>query len=104
MEKNMNFNKKLFHLGNDVVELQKKIEKEFPVKSPLEGLNDCFLDLLKLINNIRLAIQQSEDPIDCLINCYEIKVSCKDEELAEIRDYLDTLDLNFNVRMITDHK
>ncbi len=91
----MTFNAKLFHLGNDVVRLEKKFEHTFP-KSCASGKNelgDCFMDLLELLNAIRLAIQDvCEDP-----QWWDVKVKCNTQQLLAIKEQIEVLELNYEI-------
>ncbi len=95
----MTVNKKLFHLGNDVVSLLKKIEKSFPKTYSLNGfvgggyvekndLRECLLEMLSIINIVRmecLNIPEKEDHVDH----YIFKVACSAKEIDALEDLLD---------------
>jgi hypothetical protein len=98
----MAFNSKLFHLGNNVVALARKYEKTFPRTGPKGSneLGDCFIELLDLVNQIRLAIQDAEEEKSTWI----VKFEAKTQEMLAIREQLEVLELKYEINPITDQK
>jgi hypothetical protein len=93
----MAFNKRLFHLGNKVVALGRKIDEDFPIPSGCThgGENvfrDTLLKLLEVINEVRLAIQD-EEPKEWWI----VKVNCNSQEFLAIKEQMEVLELNYEI-------
>jgi hypothetical protein len=93
----MALNKRLFHLGNQVVALEKEIQKHFPntVNDPFNEKNPlkhALIEMLDLINNIRLAIQD-EEPKDWWV----FKVKCNSQEVQSVQDHIDSLILSYEL-------
>ena len=91
----MALNIKLFHLGNDVIRIAKNFEKTFP-KDRVTGKNElgeCFMDLLKLINEIRLAIQEG----DVKKEIFNFKVNCTEKEMLAVRKQIEVLELTYEL-------
>lgn len=93
----MSINNKLFHIGNDVVSLRKKFD--IIDRGGLLGkkeLMESFVDLLELINDIRLAIQDVDTKLDIKSkNPWKFKIDCTEEELLKIQSVLKQLQLNY---------
>jgi len=94
----MAINAKLWELGNDVVKLRQHFEKIFP-PSYLTGKNEigeCFNSLLELMNDIRLAIQEGDDPK----KWYLITLNCKSEEIKNIKEVFDRNGFDFTIESV----
>ncbi len=93
----MALNKKLWNLGNKVVSIARKIDNDFPIPSGcLNGgeniFRDSLLQLLELINEIRLSIQDEEPQ-----EWWDIKVKCNSQEILAIKDHIEALELNYEL-------
>lgn len=93
----MAFSKKLFHLGNQVVSIGKSIDKHFPstVNDPFNERNHLkhtLVELLDLINNIRLAIQDDEPK-----EWWNLKVRCNSQELLALKEQAEVLELQYEL-------
>lgn len=90
----MGINLKLFHLGNKVVEVSKKLNKTFPRDCfGNNELGDCFNDLLNLINEIRLSFQEAGDPREC----YNLNIECNEQELLSIKEHMEVLKVQYGI-------
>ena len=93
----MSFNKKLFHLGNQVVALAMEIDKNFSstVNDPYNERNHLkhtLVDMLDLINSIRLAIQNQEPK-----QWWIVKVQCNSQEFVAVKEQIEGMELNYEI-------
>lgn len=93
----MAFNDRLFHLGNQVVSIAREIEKNFPnpVNDPFNDVNhlkNALINILDLINNIRLAIQEEEPK-----EWWTLKVKCNSQEILALREQAEVLELSYEL-------
>lgn len=86
----MTVNLKLFHLGNHVVRIAKKIESEVPSGV----LKDSLMEILGIVNEIRLAVQHENDPKES----WKIEFACTTQELLAIREQMEVLELSYELR------
>lgn len=102
----MAFNKRLFHLGNQVVSLAKKIDKEFP--DPIFGVHDVgkgnifkevLTQLLDIINEVRLAVQEDEPK-----KWIRFNVQCNSQDVHSIKEHIEVRELNYEIHEILDPK
>lgn len=96
----MAFNHKLWSLGNRVVQLRREIETTFPDPVGVcEGytieniLRKSFLDILDLVNQVRLAMNE---PCD-IPKSYEIRAVCSEKQLYELQKKLQEMELSFHI-------
>ena len=91
----MALNKKLLELGNNVVALAQKIENLFPGTGPLRQneVGSCLMDLLNLVNKIRLAAQEGEEDK----TWRTINLQCSNLELLEIKQQMEAMQLNYEI-------
>lgn len=85
----MPINLELFHLGNDVVRISKKIEEELP--SSL--IRNNIMEILNLVNQMRLAIQNKDDPK----RWWNIEVKCTSQELLSIKEQMEVLEMDYTL-------
>lgn len=93
----MAINKRLFHLGNNVVSLARKINNDFPEPSGcMNGsenvFRDTFLQILEIVNEIRLAIQEEEPK-----EWWTLKVQCNSQEILALKEQAEVLELNYEL-------
>lgn len=95
----MAINNRLFHLGNKIVALRKHIDEVFPhpIGDPYNDRNflrDTMIELLELINEVRLASQpESIEPE----RWWGFKVKCTSQDLLEIKEKIELLQLNYEL-------
>ena len=93
----MAFNKNLSDLGNQVVSIAQEIDKHFPstVDDPFNERNPLkhtLVEMLDLINNIRLAIQDKEPR-----EWWNLKVKCNSQELLALKEQAEVLELKYEL-------
>lgn len=103
MEKReMSINLKLFHLGNKVVSVRSEIDSSFGSFDDLsiDNIRKAFIDILNLLNEMRLAIQDQEiAESDPKITC-EYHIICTEKERHLMESKLRDLKLNFSLRAV----
>lgn len=99
MRENMGINKKLFDLGNDVVDLRQKIDKEFPVRIPGQAnpVAVILTDLLQVINDIRFEIMDKFKEKEGEKRWWSFNILCNEQELLVIKEQMDTLDVCYEL-------
>ena len=102
----MTINKRLFHLGNNVVSLAKKIDKEFP--DPIFGVHDVgkgnvlrevLVEMLDIMNQIRLAIQDDEPK-----KWVRFNVQCNSQDMHSIKEHIEVRELNYEIHDLLQPK
>ena len=96
----MTVNLKLFHLGNDVVRLRQKIDSEFSPHDEIsmDSIRETFIDIVRLVNEIRLAIQDQTIAENNPKSSWKIEFACTTQELLAIREQMEVLELSYELR------
>lgn len=89
----MSINSKLFHLGNDVIALRKKIDEYLPHGSINKNIhNDIFNEMLRIINVIRMEAYQNSSEEQML---HRIELYCTQTDYLCIKEYMDALNVRY---------
>ena len=82
----MVINKKMFHLGNKVVDLSEKLNDS----DMSDSLRSLLMYLLKIVNEIRLELSSYPEESE-LKQCKNVNINCSDQEWLAIKKQFELL-------------
>ncbi len=94
-ESKTTINKALFHLGNDVVKVSQKIDKNYDIGSTSQTIcvHECLKEILRIVNVIRLEVLHSENEK----TEWTLKVKCTDEERLGLYQKLQEMEVEYTL-------